>query len=42
MKKIIKIIKEKIQKNILIHATICLVILMILNLIFEILQKLKK
>lgn len=42
MKKIIKIIKEKIKKNILIHATICLVILMILNLFFEFLQKLKK
>ena len=42
MKKIIKIIKEKIEKNILIHSTIILVILMILNIFFEFLQKLKK
>lgn len=42
MKKIIKMIKEKIEKNVLIRATLILVILIILNVIFEILQKLKK
>ncbi len=42
MKKLIKIIKEKIEKNVLIRATLILVILMILNVIFEFLQKLKK
>lgn len=42
MKKLIKIIKEKIEKNVLIRATLILAILMILNVIFEFLQKLKK
>ena len=42
MKKIIKMIKEKIEKNVLIRATVILVILMILNVFFEFLQKLKK
>lgn len=42
MKKIIKLIKEKIQENVLIHAFIILTILIIINAIFEFLQKLKK
>ena len=42
MKKIIKLIKEKIQENVLIHDFIILTILIIINEIFEFLQKLKK
>ena len=42
MKKIIKKIKEKIQSNVLLHATVVLAMIMLLNFIFEILQKLKK
>ena len=42
MEKIIKIIKEKIQENTLTCALAVLVILMILNFIFKILQKFQK
>lgn len=41
MKKIIEVVKEKINNNILIKMLLTLLILMILNLIFEFLQKLK-
>lgn len=41
MKKIIKVIKEKINNNILIKMILVLLILMFLNIIFEFLQKLK-
>ena len=42
MKEIIKKIKEKIQNNVLIYATLVLIILAILSVLFEFLQKLKK
>ena len=42
MKKIIKKIKEKIEKNTLVYASTILIILIILNEILKFLQKLKK
>lgn len=41
MKKIIEVVKEKINNNILVKMIVILVILAIVNAIFEFLQKLK-